>query len=63
MKNNSVEHLRLKAVAEPPRRGVRIALQGLRKSYPGRQVLKAVELEVGAGEFVAIVGRSGCGKS
>jgi sulfonate transport system ATP-binding protein len=63
MKNNSVEHQRLKAVAEPPRRGVRIALQGLRKSYSGRQVLKSVGLEVEAGEFVAIVGRSGCGKS
>jgi sulfonate transport system ATP-binding protein len=63
MKIHSLEHRQRKVVAEPPRRGVRVALQGLRKSYPGRQVLSAVNFEVQAGEFIAVVGRSGCGKS
>lgn len=43
--------------------GVRIALQGLDKAYGERKVLSALDLNVDAGEFVAIVGRSGCGKS
>jgi sulfonate transport system ATP-binding protein len=62
MKINSVEHRQLQAVALP-RRGVHVALHGLRKSYSGRQVLKAVNLEVQAGDFIAVIGRSGCGKS
>jgi len=45
------------------RRGISVALQGLSKSYATRQVLQAVDLQLRAGEFVAIVGRSGCGKS
>jgi len=45
------------------RRGVAISVQGLGKSYGSRQVLRNVDLALGAGEFVAVVGRSGCGKS
>jgi sulfonate transport system ATP-binding protein len=64
MNSNSIEHQQVREIAQPtPGRGVRIALQGLRKSYSGRQVLKSVNLQVAAGEFVAVVGRSGCGKS
>lgn len=44
-------------------RGVDIELRSIGKQYGGRDVLRGVNLEIAAGEFVAIVGRSGCGKS
>lgn len=44
-------------------RGVRLQIRGLSKNYGERQVLRQTELQIGPGEFVAIVGRSGCGKS
>ncbi|WP_082794228.1 ATP-binding cassette domain-containing protein [Thauera humireducens] len=43
--------------------GVRIGLQGLSKHYGDRQVLQSLDLDIPAGQFVALVGRSGCGKS
>ncbi len=46
-----------------PKRGIRVAINRLSKSYNDRQVLKDAELMIEAGEFVAVVGRSGCGKS
>ncbi|WP_425349914.1 ABC transporter ATP-binding protein [Mangrovicella endophytica] len=45
--------------SEPP--AVRIA--GLRRSFEGRTVLDGVDLTIGRGEFVALLGRSGSGKS
>ena len=63
MKNNAVEHKQVQATHSSVRRGVRIAVEGLWKSYSGRDVLKSVELQIEPGEFVAVVGRSGCGKS
>ncbi|MFK0292565.1 ABC transporter ATP-binding protein [Streptomyces sp. NPDC090442] len=41
--------------------GIRIA--GLRFGYPGREVLRGVDLELAGGELVALVGLNGCGKS
>ncbi|WP_341649666.1 ATP-binding cassette domain-containing protein [Thauera humireducens] len=43
--------------------GVRIGLQGLCKHYGDRRVLQPLDLDIPAGQFVALVGRSGCGKS
>ncbi|MBO9685484.1 MAG: ATP-binding cassette domain-containing protein [Mitsuaria chitosanitabida] len=46
-----------------PRGGQGVSLEGLGKSFGERQVLRDLDLRVGAGEFVAVIGRSGCGKS
>ena len=41
-----------------------IRVRGLRKDYPGgTQALRDVNLEINAGEFVALIGPSGAGKS
>ncbi|MDQ1007548.1 iron complex transport system ATP-binding protein [Streptomyces sp. V4I23] len=40
-----------------------LRVEGLRFGYPGRDVLAGVDLDVGAGESVALVGLNGCGKS
>lgn len=44
-------------------RGLELQLLELTKKFGSHTVLQGLELEVAAGEFVAIVGRSGCGKS
>ena len=40
-----------------------LTLSRLKKSFSGTDVIKGVDLEVSAGEFVVFVGPSGCGKS
>ncbi|GEA81510.1 hypothetical protein CUD01_19540 [Cellulomonas uda] len=41
-----------------------VRVRGLRRAYAdGRHVLTGLDLDVGAGELVAVVGRSGCGKT
>jgi len=44
-------------------KGLAIKLQGVSKSFGQREILKDIDLEIPAGQFVAIVGRSGGGKS
>ncbi|MBC9718097.1 ABC transporter ATP-binding protein [Streptomyces sp. TRM66268-LWL] len=40
-----------------------VRVQGLTRSFDGRRVIDDFELTVRPGEFVALLGRSGCGKS
>ena len=41
-----------------------VSLSGVGRSFDGqRQVLRDIDLEIGAGEIVALLGPSGCGKS
>jgi NitT/TauT family transport system ATP-binding protein len=43
--------------------GVMIRVEGVRVEYESKKVLADVDLEIGAGEFVSLVGQTGCGKS
>src|SRR5258708_1071276 len=49
--------------SEAPSRGIHLSIRGLRKSFGDNEVLGGIDLNIPAGQFVAIVGRSGCGKS
>lgn len=40
-----------------------IAIRGLRVAYRDNEVLKGIDLNVQAGQFVALLGASGCGKT
>ena len=40
-----------------------IEIRGLGKSYEGRPVLADINLEIGPGELICVIGASGCGKS
>ncbi|WP_423066403.1 ABC transporter ATP-binding protein [Devosia sp. CN2-171] len=44
-------------------KAVGIRIEGLEKSFGSVPVLRGIDLEVPAGQFLAIVGKSGCGKS
>ncbi len=43
--------------------GTHLSIRDVSKSFGGRPVLQALDLDIEPGSFVSIVGRSGCGKS
>lgn len=43
--------------------GLSLELNGVSKTFSGREILHSLELTIPQGQFVAVVGRSGCGKS
>ena len=40
-----------------------IAVRGLQKSFGAARVLRGIDLDIADGEVVALIGRSGCGKT
>ncbi|WP_262697794.1 MULTISPECIES: ABC transporter ATP-binding protein [Streptomyces] len=49
--------------ATTPEAGMAVRIEGLVRAFGGRKVLDGLELSLRAGEFVAMLGRSGSGKS
>ncbi|MCU1719433.1 aliphatic sulfonates ABC transporter ATP-binding protein [Pseudomonas sp. 5P_3.1_Bac2] len=45
------------------KRGIPLAINNIHKAFGEREVLNDIQLNIPAGQFVAVVGRSGCGKS
>jgi sulfonate transport system ATP-binding protein len=49
--------------APPAARGLGLAIRGLVKAFDGEPVIRGIDLDIPAGQSVAIIGKSGCGKS
>ena len=55
----------MNAVSTPSRLnvGTPVGLQGISKRFGDRSILHNIDLHIPSGQFVAVVGRSGCGKA
>jgi sulfonate transport system ATP-binding protein len=51
------------AAAQRSRDGLAVAASGVGRGFDGREVLRGLDLSIASGEFVALLGRSGTGKS
>ena len=40
-----------------------LSLENIKKSFDGENVLKNISLDIGRGEFITLLGSSGCGKT
>jgi len=60
---NKMQHAEVITAAEPAGSDYALRLRGVARSYGALHVLQKLDLDLVAGEFVAIIGRSGCGKS
>jgi sulfonate transport system ATP-binding protein len=47
----------------PTRSGLAVSVRGLQRRYGTRVVIDALDLDIHQGEFVALLGESGCGKT
>ncbi len=47
----------------PPKKAIRCAARGVKKSFGETRILKGVDVEIEEGSFAVLVGSSGCGKS
>ena len=61
--NNFIQPIIEPDITNAPANGADILIEQLYKFYGEVKVLEDLDLNIQAGEFVAIVGRSGCGKS
>jgi sulfonate transport system ATP-binding protein len=57
------DHAALNNLPSQHKAGVALRFEGLRQQFGTKKVLHGIDLEIAAGQFVAIVGKSGCGKS
>ncbi len=58
-----IPHLRRVEVALPDTRRPAFAFQGVRRHFGAKSVLADIDLVVPPDQFVAIIGKSGCGES